>query len=335
MLPTVNQAQSQLTKLGVEESTGQYADLGLQLGDQAGYELSLRNQVGLLETLTSANGVTGANMSASQAALSSMLSSAQTAAQDVTTWTTGTDSGARLQTIGQSALQQFIAVANTSAGGQYVFGGVNGSQQPVSDYYAARTSAAKASIDQAFQTTFGFPPTDPAASSITSTQMQGFLTGPFASLFSGSNWTSDWSQASSTNTSAQVAPGNTITTSTNANTPGFQQLAQGYAMLAEFGGTPLSAGAMQEVATQALGTINAGVNAITATQASLGAAQGQLTEANATMSSQMTIMQTRLGSLDSVNASEVATQLNSLTTQIETAYQLTAQLQKLSLAQYL
>ncbi len=33
--------------------------------------------------------------------------------------------------------------------------------------------------------------------------------------------------------------------------------------------------------------------------------------------------------------SQVATQLNTLTTQIETAYQITAQLQKLSLAQYL
>ena len=49
----------------------------------------------------------------------------------------------------------------------------------------------------------------------------------------------------------------------------------------------------------------------------------------------MTILQTQIGNLDNVDASTVAAQLNTLTTQLQTAYQLTAQLQKLSLAQYL
>jgi flagellar biosynthesis activator protein FlaF len=53
------------------------------------------------------------------------------------------------------------------------------------------------------------------------------------------------------------------------------------------------------------------------------------------MSSQMTILQTQAGNLDDVDANSVATQLNTLMTQIETAYQVTAPLQKLSLAQYL
>ena len=48
----VMQAQSSLTTAMTEELTGQYADLGLQLGDQSGYELSLKEQVGLLQTLT-------------------------------------------------------------------------------------------------------------------------------------------------------------------------------------------------------------------------------------------------------------------------------------------
>lgn len=49
----------------------------------------------------------------------------------------------------------------------------------------------------------------------------------------------------------------------------------------------------------------------------------------------MTIPQTQVGNLDYVDANSAATQLNTLTTQIETAYQITAKLQKLSLAQYL
>jgi flagellar hook-associated protein 3 FlgL len=53
------------------------------------------------------------------------------------------------------------------------------------------------------------------------------------------------------------------------------------------------------------------------------------------MSNQLTILQTQIGNLDNVDSSTVATQINSLQTQLETAYELTAQLQKLSLAQYL
>ena len=228
-----------------------------------------------------------------------------------------------------------ISDANTNSAGQYVFAGVNSSQAPLANYFASPSSSAKTAIDQAFESAFGCAPTDPAASAITASQLDGFLSGPFASLFSGAAWTSNWSSASSTNVTSSIAPGRGVETSTNTNTGGFQQLAQGYAMLSEFAGGDLSASAQQELAATALGAINNGVSAITATQANLGAVQSQIKQANDEMNSQMTILQTQIGNLDDVNASAVATQLNTLTTQIETAYQLTAQLQKLSLAQYI
>ena len=68
----VMQAQSQLTTAMTEESTGQYADLGLQLGDQSGYELSLKEQVGLLQTLTSGNSLVSTSLSTAQSALSAI-----------------------------------------------------------------------------------------------------------------------------------------------------------------------------------------------------------------------------------------------------------------------
>ena len=49
----------------------------------------------------------------------------------------------------------------------------------------------------------------------------------------------------------------------------------------------------------------------------------------------MTILQTQVGNLDDADVNSVATQLNTLTTEIETAYQIIAKLQELSLAQYL
>jgi flagellar hook-associated protein 3 FlgL len=334
LLPSIQQTEATLASAGVEESTGQYANIGLQLGDQSGHELSLKNENDLLQTLTSGNSIVTTNLTTSQDALNSILTGAQSAVSSLTEWNTGeTNSPATLQNIGVNALQSLIATTNTTSNGQYVFGGINSSVAPMADYFSSTTSAAKTAIDTAFSstlTTLGV-----TASTITASQMQSFLSGPFAAQFSGTNWTSNWSSASSTNTSGQIAPGETIDTSTNANQPGFQQLAQGYAMLAGFGGSQLSAAAQQVVASTASSLITQGVNSITATEANVGASLSQVTDANSSMSSQMTILQTQIGNLDNVNSTTVAAQINTLSTQLQTAYELTGQLQKLSLAQYL
>src|SRR6185437_5277053 len=115
LLPAVRQAQLQLSTLETESATGQYADLGLQLGAQSGYELSLRAQDDLLQTLTTANGVVSTNLSTAQTALSSMLSAAKTAAQSLTQSSSATGAGASLRSLGQANLQQLISLANTTA----------------------------------------------------------------------------------------------------------------------------------------------------------------------------------------------------------------------------
>jgi len=335
MLPAVTQAQSQLTTLEVESSTGEYADLGLQLGSQSGYELSLKNEYDQLQTMTTDNGIATTNLSAAQAALDSIRSGAQGALTSLTGLTSVSDNASTLQTLGSTSLQALIGSANASSGQQYVFGGINSATAPLTAYFSTPPSSAQTAVDQAFQTAFGFPPSSPLASTITPTALQSFLDGPFAAQFSGANWTSNWSSASSTDTTAEIAPGESVATSSNTNQSGFQQLAQAYTMLNEFGGTALSQSAQQVLVSTATSLVTQGVNSMTATEAQVGASLGQITQANAAMGSQMTILQTQVGNLDDVDANSVATQLNTLTTQIETAYQLTAQLQKLSLAQYL
>ena len=344
-------AQNELAQLTVEASSGQYADLGLQLGDQSGYELSLRNQTNLLQSLTTANSLTVTSMKTASAALDSIRSTAQSAAEALASVTAGSSTAAStLLSTGTNALQSLITDANTTANGQYVFGGINSGVAPMADYFSSTTSAAESAIDAAFQSTFGFAPTSASASTISASAMQSFLSGPFATLFSVPNWSGApatastpaspalWSQASSTDVTTEIVPDSNeppTTTSTDANQPGFQQLAEGYAMLAEFGGSSLSADAQQVVITSASSLINQGITSMTTTEATLGATQTTVTNATTSMSSQLTILQTQLGNLDDVDASSVAVQLNSLSTQLETAYQLTAQLQKLNLAQYL
>jgi flagellar hook-associated protein 3 FlgL len=335
MILPITQAQSTLTTAMTEESTGQYADLGLQLGDQSGYELSLKEQVSLIQTLTSGNSLVSSNLATAQNALSAIGASAQTAMSALTVWTPSANSGATLQTTGQSALQALIASTNATSGDQYVFGGINSAVAPVADYYSTPTSAAKTAVDQAFQTAFGVLPSDLAAASISAPAMQSFLVGPFAALFSGAAWTSDWSSASSTNTSAEIAPGQTVASSTNANEPVFQDLAQAYTMLSEFGGSQLSGAAQQAVASAASSLITQGQESLTNVQAALGATQSAVTDANNSMSSQSTILQKQIDALDNIDPNATAAQINSLTNQIQMAYELTARLQQMNLAQYL
>jgi flagellar hook-associated protein 3 FlgL len=331
----VTQAQSQLAIADTESSTGQYADLGLQLGEQSGYELSLKNQNNLLQTLTNSNSIVSTNLSTTQTALTAIASGAQSALQDLTESSSEAGTAATMQQLGVSSLQSLISTTNTTSNGQYVFGGINSDVPPMADYFSSPTSAAQSAIGQAFTTAFGVSPTDSAASTISASDMQNFLTTNFAGLFQGSSWTSDWSSASSVNTSGDIAPGQTIDTSTNANQPGFQQLAEAYAMLGEFSGSSLSQSAQQAVTTTASSLISSALTSLTQTQAVVGTAQSQITDANNSMSSQMTILQTQIGNLDNVNSYQVATEVNSLTTQIQTAYELTAQLQQLSLSKYL
>jgi flagellar hook-associated protein 3 FlgL len=335
LVSPVMQAQSQLTSAMTEESTGQYTNLGLQLGDQSGYELSLKEQVGQLQALTTGNSVVSTNLSTAQNALSAIQTTAQTTLNDLAAWTPVGDSGPSLQSMGQSGLEALISGANTTSGDQYVFGGINSAATPMADYYSTPTSAAKTAVDEAFQTTFGVLPSDPTAADISASDMQSFLSGPFAALFQGASWSADWSSASSVNTSAEIAPGQTVTTSTNANQPGFQELAQAYTMLSEFGGSALSSDAQQVVATAASSLVSQGVNSMINTQAELGVSQSAVTGANNAMSSQLTIVQGQIGNLDNVNATQTATQISSLTNQIQMAYELTARLQQLNLAQYL
>ena len=206
MLSSVTRAQNQLTQLTAEAGSGEYADLGLQLGGQNGYELSLRNQTNLLQSFTTANELTVTNLKTAQAALDSIRSTAESAVSTLTSVTAGSSSAAStLQDTGTNALQELISDTNTTSNGQYVFGGDNSGVAPMADYFSSTTSAAKSAIDAAFQSAFGFAPTSASAANISASAMQSFISGPLANLFSGANWTSNWASASSADVTTQIA----------------------------------------------------------------------------------------------------------------------------------
>ncbi|MGD0720916.1 MAG: flagellar hook-associated family protein [Roseiarcus sp.] len=332
---SIMKMQSGLATAQTESATGQYADIGLQLGAQAGQEISLQNENGLLQTYTTTNSVVATRLSTTQSALTSLQTDAQSALNALAEWTPLTYSGTSLQNLGANNLQSLTATANTSVDGQYVFGGINSGVAPMTNYFAAPNNAQTA-IRAAFSSYLAGLSPAATPQTVTAGQMQTFLASPaFTSQFQGAAWTSNWSSASSANISSNISPSETVDTSTNLNQPGFQDLTQAYTMMNEFTGTSINAAAMQSVVTAASGLVSNAMNSLTSTAATLGAVQQRVTDSNTNMSAQMTILQTQVNDLDSVNAYQTATRVSALTTQIQTAYSLTAALQKLSLVNYL
>ena len=239
-------------------------------------------------------------------------------------------------------MQSLIATANTSVNGQYVFGGINSGSPPLTNYFAA-PNAAQTAIQGAFSSYLAglSPPATPG--NVTATQMQtsSSLSPAFTSQFQEPPaWSaagSNWSSASSTNITSNISPtDDDHLLQTNANQSGFSQLAEAYTMLNEFTGTSINPSALQVVANQASSLIGQALTSLTTTEATIGAAQQRVTDANTHMSAQSTILQTQINNLDAADPYQASTLVaNTLNTQIQTAYSLTAQLQQLSLVKYL
>lgn len=327
--------QAQLAQAGAEASTGSYADLGLHLGVQTGFETALRNRVRELDAFTSANSLVSTRLDSTQSTLDDVRTAAQQIVTNITSWLGSGGAGLSLQEIGSNGLSALASVVNTSVGGQYLWGGEMTQSAPLKDDFAAGSSAARAAIDAAFQSTFGFAASDPQAATISDSAMQSFLDGAFAAQFQDAGWKANWSNSSDMNPAIRVSPEQTIHTDANANAPGLRKLAQAYAMMAAFGSTQLSGTVRQMVAREAASLVSAGMSSLDKVAAGLGAAQQRLDQANQAMSHQSNLISSQIGALDNVDIAKASVRINMLTTQIQTAYSLTSRLRSLSLSQYL
>ncbi len=322
--------QAQLANVETEVSTGQVADPVGDLGSQAGLYQSLEAQSATLDNMQTANGIAQSNMTAAQNALTSISSDAQNFVNALVTAQSSGDVST-LQSQAQGFLGDLTSMLNTTSGGVYVFGGVNNTVQPVVDLSQAPQTATAT----AFNTAFGFPQSSSQAGQISAASMQAFLTGPFANLFSGASWTTNWSKASSAPTSALINGSQNVTTSVTANDPAFGELASAYASIADLNIAGLGATTQQALLANAISVAGAAMGGISAMQTTLGISQSQITNANSQLQTQATFVNNWAAQLGNVDAYQAASQLSNLTNQLETAYSLTDRIAKLGLVNYL
>lgn len=335
LLQSVLTTQKNLAIAEQEVSSGTYVDVGTQLGEGTSQDLVLRNQQSMFDTLELTNNTVSTRLSSAQNVMSNLQSTAQNFLNTLISSTSQSGTGNNLQDTAQSALQNLIEELNTSVSGEYVFGGINSGVPPITNYYASASSANQAALNSAFSSTFGFSQSSSSVSSITGAQMQSFLTNQFAPLFSSANWSSDWSQASDTTIMSQISDTETVSSSVSANQSAFQDLAQAYSMVANLGTQNLSADALNTLISNATTLVQQGITGLTNLQTNLGLVQNDVTTANSQMSVQVNILSTQISNLESVDPYQASTQVTELQTQLETAYSLTSQIQKLSLVNYI
>ncbi len=333
---TIQRSQSEVQELQKEVVTGRHADIGISLGASSGRSVSLNRDVARLESIIDNNALVTQRLSASQAAMDLMAESAQSLLQAFIS-VNGADDALRIGTAKnevRASLDAFTAAVNTSSNGEYLFAGVNTDVKPVSNYLAAG-SPPKLAFDALYLGHFGFSQTNPAASGITSAQMEDFLDNTLEPAFLGANWTTDWSSASDTNIMGRINSNTLVETSTNANAAGMRKLALAAVVGLELLGSPVTSEVRALINARAIQYSGEAVTGIDNERSKLGVSEDRVRKADVALAAQIKIVKLYVGDLEGVDAYEASTRMNSLLAQVETSYTLTARIQQLSLINYL
>jgi len=327
--------QDRLVTAQQELASGRLADVGLTLGGRTSETVSLRQQFARFNTLIETNSTVTTRLDVTQATLTSFSDTAQKflstllASRDTSNGPTVSQGDA------QADLVSLMDGLNSTLGGQYLFGGINSTVQPITDYYATPTPANRQAVIDAFTTAFGTPPSDPSNTGITKAAMQTFLDGSFANQFEEPAWSSNWSAASDQNQKSRISTFEQIDTSTNANQDAFRKLAKAYTMVADLGVGTLNKDTFGAVVDSAVKIVGQAIQDLAGEQAKLGTTSARVSASNVRMSAQISIMNTQINNLESVDPFEASTRVTSLLTQLETSYSLTARVQKLTILNYL
>lgn len=331
---TIGEAQQDLVRAQKELASGRHHDLALELGYDVGRAVSIRGELDRLETFSTTNQTAATRLEVTELALAGLVDGAE----DFLATLLATRHGGERDTAVQAAEAAMSAAEDllrSSVNGTYVFSGINAGVPPVDSYFDSPTSVPKTQVDASFFGAFGVAQTDPGVAGITSAQMQTFLSNDFAAEFNVANWSANWSQASDQNMTSRISHSTTIETSTNANEAGVRALMQSYTMIADLGAEGLGEEAYAVLVDSAVAKLGEAIFGINDMRTSIGITQERVQDATDRAQLQKNVFTNDLAELESVDPYEVSARINSLTSQLETSYALTARLQRLSLLNFL
>lgn len=325
------EGQRQLAQAQVESGTGRHHDIGLVLGSRTGTDLSLRLTLSGLEQARASAGLAAAGADTVQNSLSS-LSSIAVQFRSGLMGARNAEGGRNMSvTAARTALDALRDALSVTQDGIYLFSGMAGDQPPLRNY----DEGPRQAVIDAFQAAFGFPPSDPAAASLTASDVDGFIKSTSATLFSGPGWAASWSSSTDQTPRFRLPTGSGLDLSASVNAPFAQKMTQALSLMDVLGSSRLNAEALTSAVDSSLSLVSEAQVAIADEQARIGIGQSRLKEWQSSLGQQTSRVTAAVSALESVDPYEAATRVNLLMTQLESSYALTGRISRMNLLSYL
>jgi len=334
-LRSIANLQKQLVDSQKEIATGRYADVGVTLGATTGVSVSMRQDMDQIQAIQTSNNIVLNRLTASQSSLDTLSKSASDFLSSLISAQTASTSQDTLIQASKAGMQTLQDQLNSSLDGQYLFAGTNSDVQPMDDFFGTPPSQGATDLRNAFKAKFGIYPDDPAVANISPDDMTSFLDNEFANVFSDSNWTSDWTHASTKPVSNRISRSAVINTSVTATNGTFRDLTEAYAMISGLGFANLNSGTQQAIISKARDLTANVTGSLTQVQSGLGVTQQRISDSNDQIDSQVNFLTKSIDNLEQIDPAAVTTQLSQISTALQAAYQLTSQLNNLSILNYL
>ncbi len=324
-------SQRRLAAAQAESASGRHSDVGLKLGVKTGTDIGLRVQLASIEQATSTANQASIAATTTQDALAALNKLADNFRSTLTAGR-GADNGRSVaSTFARTSLESLRDYLSTTYDGAYLFAGLASNSPPITAY----DDGPRQAVVDAFQSTFGFPPDDPAATTLTATEVTDFINGEYSSLFSDPAWSSTWTAASVETPEFRLPSGSAIDLSVTANAPFTQVLSKALSMMEVLGNSKINATAFAAATDKALIFASDAQARISDEQARLGIGQASLREALSSLGQRKSNITKAVSAFENVDPYEAATRLNVLMAQLQASYELTSRISRMSLLSYL
>lgn len=332
MRTTIRSLQNEILRAQTEVATGKLADYGEALGIHTRELTSAKRSIERIAATINGNALGNARLDATQQGIGQISEQVRQLNSGMMTALSQAASRDTIIATAQQSLAAIEDVLNATVNGAYIFGGIN-SNSKVTEGFA--DSAAKAALDASFFTYFGFDKNDPAAASIDQASMQDFLDNVVTPQFLGTDWLANYSNASDQGVTQRIGMRQVATTSISANEDGFRAAVMAAAIASEMFDSAIGDAALRAVSEKTITIGEQSLSDLADTQGKAGVAQDHLAKASARLESQSLLFQDRAATMENIDQYEASTRLNTLLSQLEISFSITARVQSLSLMNFL
>lgn len=307
--------QSRIQKLEQQVASGQKASSFVELGTQAGVDIALHNEARSIDTYRTNNEIVVSRMAAMDQAMTAIHDAAEKVKSDA--YALG-PSDTQREALVDSANSAFGATVNalqTAVGGRSLFGGDQTDVVPI-----------VSSVFSDLQTNIAA-----LSNPLDATAVQGAIQSFFAS-------SANYYQGGNAINPAAVDKHLTVDYGILATDPAFRDTLEGLATLAltpRPDGVNTTDAQYASVVQGAAGLLSQGVGQLNELVSTNGSNQALVQSTNQQHDATLTLLGTRINDLEQTDMSQAASALSLLRTQLEATYSMTANINSLSLVNYL